>query len=57
MKYMTLVGMTVVLLGCSHYSNRSTLCEPNPLAGVECQQPKALNQIIGEKYREWRKYQ
>jgi hypothetical protein len=56
-KYLTLVGMTVLLLGCSHYSNKSTLCEPNPLAGVECQQPKALNQIIGEKYREWRRYQ
>jgi hypothetical protein len=45
--------MTVSLLGCNHYSNRSPLCKPNPLSGVECQQPKALNQIIGEQSREW----
>lgn len=52
-----IVGVMTLLGGCSHYSSSSTLCEPNPLAGVECQRPKALNEIVGEQYREWRMYQ
>ncbi|MDK8265327.1 hypothetical protein QE444_001593 [Pseudomonas sp. SORGH_AS199] len=51
-----LLGLALLLSGCSHYSDAGPLCEPSPLSGEDCQKRQPVGNYLMDKYREWQRY-
>lgn len=52
-----LLGLTLLLAGCSHYSDAGPLCEPSPLSGEDCKKRQPVGNYLMDKYHEWERYQ
>lgn len=52
-----LLGLALLLSGCSHYSDAGPICEPSPLSGEDCQKRQPVGNYLMDKYHEWDRYQ
>jgi len=52
-----LLGLALLLSGCSHYSDAGSVCEPSPLSGEDCKKSQPVGNYLLDQYREWQRYQ
>lgn len=52
-----LLGLALLLSGCSHYSDAGPICEPSPLSGEDCQKRQPVGNYLMDKYHKWERYQ